>query len=121
MCYLNGMTKRERGEGRSRERAPSGRAEYEVGIRELRQHASVWVDLAEKGHTVDITKRGRLAARLVPASEPESPLERLMAAGILRGQEDPGDPLDIEPLPPRPPGEETLTEMFLRTREEERW
>ena len=34
-----------------------------IGIRELRQHASIYVDLAEKGQTVDITHRGRLVAR----------------------------------------------------------
>ena len=38
----------------------------EIGIRELRQHASVYVDLAEKGYTVDITNRGRLVAQADP-------------------------------------------------------
>lgn len=94
---------------------------YQVGIRELRQHASVWVDLAEKGHIVEITKRGRLAARLIPAAEPESPMERLIAAGILREPEDPGDLLDIEPAPPVPPGQPTATEMLLQMRDEERY
>jgi antitoxin (DNA-binding transcriptional repressor) of toxin-antitoxin stability system len=42
-------------------------AERTIGIGELRQHARVYVDLAEKGYTVDITNRGRLVARLVPA------------------------------------------------------
>src|SRR5487761_876551 len=36
-----------------------------IGIRELRQHASVYVDLVERGYTVDITNRGRLVARHV--------------------------------------------------------
>src|ERR1700760_804217 len=64
-----------------------------IGVRELRQHASLYVDLAEKGYTVDITNRGRLVARLVPVQEPESPLERLFAAGIPGPAEEPGDPL----------------------------
>src|ERR1700753_1407459 len=68
-----------------------------IGVRELRQHASLYVDLAEKGYTVDITNRGRLVARLVPVQEPESPLERLFAAGILGPAEDPGGPLGVEP------------------------
>jgi hypothetical protein len=38
-------------------------ASRRIGIRELRQHASIYVDLAEKGYTVDITNRGRRAAR----------------------------------------------------------
>ena len=58
-------------------------ARHRIGIRELRQHASVYVDLAEKGYTVDITNRGRLVAQLVPVREPGSPLERLIAAGII--------------------------------------
>jgi prevent-host-death family protein len=70
-----------------------------IGIRELRQHASVYVDLAEKGYTVDITNRGRLVARLVPVSEPGSPLERLIAAGIVEPPEEPGGAGDLEPYP----------------------
>ena len=70
-----------------------------IGIRELRQHASVYVDLAEKGYTVDITNRGRLVAQLVPVREAGSPLERLIAAGILEPAEEPGGVADIEPYP----------------------
>jgi prevent-host-death family protein len=92
-----------------------------IGIRELRQHASLYVDLAEKGYTVDITNRGRLVAHLVPASEPESPLERLIAAGIIDPAEDPGDLLDVEPGPPVPPGQPTASEILMQMREEERY
>jgi prevent-host-death family protein len=92
-----------------------------IGVRELRQHASLYVDLAEKGHTVDITNRGRLVARLVPVRQPESPLERLIAAGILAPAEDPGDLLDVEPGPPVPPGQPTASEILLQMREEERF
>ena len=70
-----------------------------IGIRELRQHASVYVDLAEKGYTVDITNRGRLVAQLVPVREPGSPLERLIAAGIIEPAEEPGGVGDLEPYP----------------------
>ena len=72
-----------------------------IGIRELRQHASVYVDLAERGYTVDITNRGRLVARLVPVTEPGSPLERLIAAGIIEPAEEPGGVSDLEPYPSR--------------------
>jgi prevent-host-death family protein len=97
------------------------RAVHRIGIRELRQHASVYVDLAEKGQTVDITNRGRLVAQLVPAKEAESPLERLIAAGIIEPAENPGDLLDIEPAPPVPPGRPTASEILLQAREEERY
>jgi prevent-host-death family protein len=89
-----------------------------IGIRELRQHASVYVDLVEKGQTVDITNRGRLVARLVPAAEPESALERLIAEGVLRPAEDPGSLLDIEPGPPVPPGHLTVSEALQEQRED---
>ena len=72
---------------------------HRIGIRELRQHASVYVDLVEKGYTVDITNRGRLVAQLVPVREPGSALERLIAAGIIEPAEEPGGVGDIEAYP----------------------
>ena len=86
---------------------PAARAEaagrtagrHRIGIRELRQHASVYVDLAEHGYTVDITNRGRLVAQLVPVREPGSPLERLIAAGIIEPAEEAGGVGDLEPYP----------------------
>ena len=101
--------------------AAAPRAAHRIGIRELRQHASVYVDLAGKGQTVDITNRGRLVARLVPAGDAESPLERLIAAGIIEPAEDPGSLLDIEPGPPVPPGQPTASEILEQMREEERY
>ena len=74
-------------------------ARHRIGIRELRQHASVYVDLAEKGYTVDITNRGRLVAQLIPVREPGSPLERLIAAGIIEPAEEAGGVGDLEPYP----------------------
>ena len=95
---------RTREPGRPASRAePAGRtgSRHRIGIRELRQHASVYVDLAEKGYTVDITNRGRLVAQLVPVTEPGSPLERLIAAGIIEPAEEPGGVGDLEPYPSR--------------------
>ena len=87
-------------------RAQAGRSEagraparHRIGIRELRQQASVYVDLAEKGYTVDITNRGRLVAQLIPVREPDSPLERLIAAGIVEPAEEPGGVGDLSPYP----------------------
>jgi prevent-host-death family protein len=96
---------REPGRPASRaEAAPRAPARGRIGIRELRQHASVYVDLAEQGYTVDITNRGRLVARLVPVRELGSPLERLIAAGIVEAAEEPGGIDDIEPYPASPAG-----------------
>ncbi len=100
-----GRAVRAREPGRPASRAEAAErtsARHRIGIRELRQHASVYVDLAEKGYTVDITNRGRLVAQLIPVREPGSPLERLIAAGIIEPAEEPGGVGDIEPYPAPP-------------------
>jgi antitoxin (DNA-binding transcriptional repressor) of toxin-antitoxin stability system len=86
-------------------------ASTRIGIRELRQHASIYVDLAEKGYTVDITNRGRLVAQLVPVTEPGSPLERLIAAGIIEPAEERGGAGDHDPYPAPPAGQPTASEI----------
>jgi antitoxin (DNA-binding transcriptional repressor) of toxin-antitoxin stability system len=83
----------------ARSEAARAPARHRIGIRELRQQASVYVDLAEKGYTVDITNRGRLVAQLIPVREPGSPLERLIAAGIVEPAEEPGGVGDLSPYP----------------------
>jgi prevent-host-death family protein len=91
-------------------------ASTRIGIRELRQHASVYVDLAEKGYTVDITNRGRLVAQLVPVREPGSPLERLIAAGIIEPAEEGGGADDLDPYPALPAGQPTASEILGQMR-----
>jgi prevent-host-death family protein len=105
----------------ARRRSRGRRAARRIGLRELRQHASIYVDLAERGSTVDITNRGRLVAHLVPAQEPDSPLERLIAQGLILAAEEPGALLDLAPTPPLPPGALTASEVLRRTREGERY
>ena len=115
------QTARKREPGRP---APGARAvprapgRTRIGIRELRQHASVYVDLAEKGYTVDITNRGRLVAQLVPVREPGSPLERLIAAGIIEPAEEGGGVGDLDPYPAPPADRPTAGEILARTRRE---
>jgi antitoxin (DNA-binding transcriptional repressor) of toxin-antitoxin stability system len=91
-------------------------AATQIGIRELRQHASIYVDLAEKGYTVDITNRGRLVAQLVPARAPESVLERWIAAGLIEPAEDLGGVTDIEPYPGD--GRAAASEILRQMRED---
>jgi antitoxin (DNA-binding transcriptional repressor) of toxin-antitoxin stability system len=93
------------------ERTSAGRR---IGIRELRQHASVYVDLAEKGYTVDITNRGRLVAQLVPVFEPGSPLERLIASGVIEPAEEPGGVADIDPYPSPASGRPAASRLLAR-------
>ncbi len=91
-----------------------------IGIRELRQHASVYVDLVERGYTVDITNRGRLVAQMIPVRDPESPLERWIARGVIERAEDEGSVLEIDPYTGTGGGQPTASQALteLRTAEE---
>jgi len=92
-----------------------------IGIRELRQHASVYVDLVERGYTVDITNRGRLVAQMIPVRDPESPLERWIARGVIERAEDEGSILEIDPYSGAADGQPTASQALaeLRAAEEE--
>src|ERR1700739_2344970 len=92
-----------------------------IGIRELRQHASVYVDLVERGYTVDITNRGRLVAQMIPVRDPESPLERWIAKGVVERAEDDGSILEIDPYTRTSAGQPAASEALgrLRATEEE--
>jgi prevent-host-death family protein len=91
-----------------------------IGIRELRQHASVYVDLVERGYTVDITNRGRLVAQMIPVRDPDSPLERWIAKGVIERAEDDGSVLDIDPYAGPAAGQPAASEALaqLRTAED---
>jgi len=54
-----------------------------IGVRELRQHASRYLDLVKAGETVEVTERGELVALLVPVQRGDSTRDRLVAAGKL--------------------------------------
>ncbi len=90
-----------------------------IGIRELRQHASVYVDLVERGYTVDITNRGRLVAQMIPVHDPESPLERWIARGVIERAQDDGSVLDIDPYPAVTAGEPAASDALAALREAE--
>lgn len=73
-----------------------------IGIREVRQHASRYVAMAKAGRRVPVTERGTLVACLVPAEEPSSPFERLVAAGRVRQATIRGIADLMPPPPPEP-------------------
>lgn len=54
-----------------------------IGVRELRQHASRYLDRVKAGETVEVTERGRLVALLVPPHPAAGPRERMIAEGRL--------------------------------------
>lgn len=55
----------------------------QIGIRELRQNASRYLNSVKSGHTVEVTERGRLIALLVPPDPARTARERLVAEGRL--------------------------------------
>jgi prevent-host-death family protein len=57
-------------------------ATREVGIRELRDHLSQFIDEVRAGHELIVTDRGRPVARIVKSSG-DSQLEELVAAGVI--------------------------------------
>lgn len=54
-----------------------------IGIRELRQNASRYLDLVKAGETVEVTERGELIALLVPPQRSRTARDRLIATGRL--------------------------------------
>jgi prevent-host-death family protein len=89
----------------------------EIGIRELRQHASRYLRDVEGGETIEVTDRGRPVARLVPVSRAGG-IESLAANGRL----DPaaGDALDLGPPLEAAPGAPLPSDALARARADER-
>jgi prevent-host-death family protein len=56
----------------------------EVGIRELKNGLSGYIDRVRKGEEVIVTDRGRPVARLSPLDAAHDRLAQLVAAGIVR-------------------------------------
>lgn len=67
-----------------------------IGLRELRQHASRYIARVSQGETVEITQRGRLVARIVPAVE--DPWQDLILRGDVIPAEAAESLLDVTPL-----------------------
>lgn len=85
-----------------------------IGLRELRQHASRYVDLVARGESLEIAVRGRPVARLVPITDDN------WADMIARGEVLPA--ASPESLLAEPPGDYgvDLTAALLELRDEER-
>jgi prevent-host-death family protein len=89
-----------------------------IGVRELRQHASRWLERVQEGESFEVTSNGVPVARLVPIEAGESVLDRLVRTGQAR--RGPGSILDLpEPLPPKP-GVPLPSEILEELRRDER-
>jgi prevent-host-death family protein len=88
-----------------------------IGLRELRQNASVYLRLVAAGETVQIVDRGRPVALWIPVPKAAG-LARLEAESRLSESE--GDLLDLGPPLPRVPGVALPSETLALAREHER-
>ena len=101
--------------------APTEKPRDQVGVRELRQNLSVYLERVQAGETLRVTDRGRPVALLTPLPPPSRHwMEDLIAAGKATAPK--GDLLEFlrehPPLPPAAPGEQTLSEILQELREE---
>lgn len=67
-----------------------------IGLRELRQNASTYLARVARGESVEVTLRGRLVARIVPAGADS--WEDLILRGEVIPAQTPGDLLDEPPV-----------------------
>jgi prevent-host-death family protein len=54
-----------------------------IGVRELRQHASRYLDEVKRGGRIEVTERGKLVALLVAPAPARTARERLLELGGL--------------------------------------
>ena len=62
--------------------APHRGQRSEVGIRELRDHLSSWLDEVTGGREITVTDRGKPVARIIPVNG-RSRLDQLIADGLV--------------------------------------
>jgi antitoxin (DNA-binding transcriptional repressor) of toxin-antitoxin stability system len=91
-----------------------------VTIRQLQQHAAKVIDeLAEAGETAEITRRGRVIARIFPVSPAERAFAEMLERGEIIPAKNPDGLVGWKPLPPREDGV-SLSDALIALREEER-
>lgn len=80
-----------------------------IGVRELRQHASKYLEQVAAGQSIEITDRGRPVARLVPITN--DPWQDLINAGDVVKASRPMRADDIAPVTYPHSGSETLERL----------
>ena len=89
-----------------------------IGIRELRQNASRYVDRAEAGETIEVTNRGRVVAVLAPhAASDEDPVAARIRQGDWTAPTESFDSLPEFAVPGGPP----LSRILEEQRKSERY
>lgn len=92
----------------------------QVGVRELRQNLSVYLDRVKDGERLEVTEHGRPVALLVPLPDDDDPLDRMIAEGrVIPATRDLQEVLRQYPPRPAIPGERPLSEVLQEMRDEE--
>lgn len=87
-----------------------------VGIRELRQNLSVYLDRVKAGEVLEVTEHGHPVALLAPLSGPATALDRLIAGG--RATNAAGDLLALGPPPGKRPSRRASAALESLRRDE---
>jgi prevent-host-death family protein len=96
---------------------PSAKPKAPVGVRELRQNLSVYLDRVKDGETLRVSEFGRVVALLVPLpAEKLSTFERMVREG--RATPPKGSLKDRRPLHPAQPGYPPIEVILAEDRED---
>ena len=99
-----------------------GQRPARVGVRELRQNLSVYLDRVKDGERLVVTEHGQPVAELTPlASGSMSTLERLIVEGRARPAKGNVALLGSPPAVGRSSASRTVSEELLAMRDEEPW
>lgn len=88
----------------------------EVGVRDLRDHLSRYLERVKAGEELTVTEHGRPIARLV-APRPRDRWDELVARGLIRPALEPATDIDIDSLPEIPGF--SLSEYLISLRDAE--
>jgi prevent-host-death family protein len=77
-------------------KSPLSNDRSEVGVRELRDHLSAWLEAVAAGREITVTDRGKPVARIVPVTG-RSKLDRLIAEGLVVPASRPVEPANARP------------------------
>lgn len=93
-----------------------------IGIRELRQHASLYLRRVRAGETITLTDRGEPFAEIRPIPAHRGTLERLIAEGRARPPKADLAAFLAQPLPPPSRlGKRALSDAVIESRADERF
>lgn len=84
----------------------------QVGVRELRDQLSKYVERVRRGEQIEVTDRGHPVAMLIPLPADRRALAELIASGSMTAVAHPWRPTELVQVPPGTPNaSEALPEL----------